>query len=111
MLCKECKKEIENHYICPYCHTAKSIATNEEADNLPSQPERPHSAVVAGFLQLFLGMFGIGRFYLGYKKIGATQLIFSLLSFGIIGFLWGFSDGIAILKGNVKYDAFGNELI
>lgn len=38
------------------------------------------SGVVAGLLQLFLGWFGLGRFYLGYNGIGAVQL-----TLGIIG--------------------------
>ncbi|MEU4773666.1 TM2 domain-containing protein [Micromonospora sp. NPDC023644] len=67
----------------------------------PYQPGYPSgvsdkSKVVAGVLQIVLGTFGIGRFYMGDTKTGVIQLIVSLVTCGIGG-LWGFIDGILIL--------------
>lgn len=48
-------------------------------------PRQQKSRVAAGILGIFLGGFGIHRFYLGYVGIGIVQLIVSILSFFIIG--------------------------
>ncbi|WBB81302.1 TM2 domain-containing protein [Micromonospora sp. WMMD882] len=54
------------------------------------------SKVVAGILQIVLGGFGVGRFYMGDTKTGVIQLVVTLVTCGI-GSLWGFVDGILIL--------------
>ena len=68
-------------------------------------PYEPRSRVIAGLLQIFLGGFGIGRFYLGYNKIALGQ-VFTMPIF-FIGSIWGFIDGILILCGQVTEDANG----
>lgn len=60
-------------------------------------PRQQKSRVAAGILGIFLGGLGIHRFYLGYVGIGIVQLIVSILSFFIIGEIWGFIEGIIIL--------------
>ena len=65
--------------------------------------------MAAGLLQIFLGGFGIGRFYLGYTGIGVAQLIITICTCGI-GAIWGFIDGILILTGSVSTDSNGNPL-
>lgn len=64
------------------------------------------SKVAAGLLQIFLGGFGIGRFYLGYTGIGVAQLLVSIFTCGL-GAIWPFIDGILILCGQVPNDANG----
>lgn len=64
------------------------------------RPLSDKSKLVAGLLQIFLGTFGIGRFYLGYNGIAIAQLAVSLLTCGI-GAIWPFVDGILILIGKV----------
>lgn len=59
-------------------------------------PYSDKSKLTAGLLQLLLGGFGIGRFYLGYTTIGVLQLI-TCGGFGI----WALIDGILILTGKV----------
>lgn len=59
-------------------------------------PYSDKSKIVAGLLQLFLGGFGVGRFYLGYSGIGVGQL----LTCGGLG-VWSLVDAIMILMGNV----------
>ncbi|WP_019202773.1 TM2 domain-containing protein [Tsukamurella sp. 1534] len=83
-------------------------------------PLSDKSKIAAGLLQLFLGGFGIGRFYLGYTGIGAAQLCLWLLglvtSIFLIGFVllfavgvWALIDAVMILTGGVK-DAQGRVL-
>jgi len=52
---------------------------------------------VAGLLQIFLGGFGAGRWYLGDTGIALGQL-FTCGGLGI----WALIDGIMILTGNVR---------
>ncbi|MBM0239662.1 TM2 domain-containing protein [Micromonospora sp. ATA32] len=54
------------------------------------------SKVVAGILQILLGTFGVGRFYMGDTKTGVIQLVVSVVTCGIGG-IWGLIDGILIL--------------
>ena len=69
------------------------------------QPLSEKSKLVAGLLQLFLGTFGIGRFYLGYTGLGVAMLLVSWLTCGI----WPLIDAILIFMGNVK-DSDGRTL-
>jgi len=77
-------------------------------DPLTGMPLSDKSKVTAGLLQLFLGGFGVGRFYLGYTTIGVLQLLVSVLTCGI-GAIWPLIDGILILMGNVP-DVHGRPL-
>lgn len=61
------------------------------------RPLSDKNKVVAGLLSIFLGTFGIGRFYLGYTGLGIAMLLLSWLTFGI----WPLIDGILILLGKV----------
>ncbi|MGB0100011.1 MAG: TM2 domain-containing protein [Nocardioides sp.] len=64
-------------------------------------PYSDKSKLVAGLLQIFLGGFGIGRFYLGDTKIGVWQIVVTVLTCGI-GSIWGLIDGIIILATDSK---------
>jgi len=78
----------------------------------------PKSKVVAGLLGIFLGAFGIHRFYLGYTGIGLLMLLLSIpgsacptvpgAGCGLVG-LWGFIEGVVCLCGGMR-DADGLEL-
>ena len=61
------------------------------------RPLSDKSKILAGLLQIFLGSFGVGRFYLGYTGLGVAMLLLSWLTFGI----WPLIDGILILLGKV----------
>ena len=68
------------------------------------------SKMVAGLLGLFLGAWGIHRFYLGYTKMGIIQIVVTLVTCGAGG-LWGVIEGILILCGKtITTDAEGNPL-
>jgi len=62
------------------------------------------SFVVAVLLSLFVGCFGIDRFYLGYKGLGVLKLV----TFGGCG-VWALVDLILIVLGKLQ-DADGNDL-
>ena len=72
------------------------------------QPLSDKSKLVAGLLQIFLGGFGVGRFYLGYTTIAILQIVVTMCTLGI-GALWPFVDGIMIILGKVP-DAQGRAL-
>jgi hypothetical protein len=67
------------------------------------------SKIAAGLLGIFLGAFGIHRFYLGFTGIGILQLVLFFLTCGMSQ-LWGFIEGILILVGTMDRDAQGRVL-
>ncbi|MBQ0828554.1 TM2 domain-containing protein [Streptomyces tagetis] len=69
------------------------------------RPYSDKSKIVAGILQLFLGSFGIGRFYVGSVGIGLAQLF----TCGGLGF-WSLIDGIMYLVDNDRTDSYGRVL-
>ena len=71
-------------------------------------PLSDKSKLVAGLLQIFLGSFGVGRFYLGYPGMAVAQIAVTWLTCGIGG-IWPLIDGIMMLTGKVP-DAQGRPL-
>lgn len=69
------------------------------------RPYSDKSKIVAGLLQLFLGSFGVGRFYMGSVGIGIAQLF----TCGGLGF-WALIDGVMLLAGNEAKDQHGRIL-
>jgi len=67
------------------------------------------SKLTAGLLGLFLGGFGVHRFYLGYTQIGVIQIVVTICTCGV-GSLWGLIEGIMILTGSMNEDAQGRPL-
>ncbi|MFE3195297.1 TM2 domain-containing protein [Nocardia sp. NPDC059240] len=92
----------------PYGQPPAPYGTPGPAGPYGGDPEAPYgrdpfgvplsdkSKLTAGLLSLFLGHFGIGRFYLGYTTIGVLQLV----TCGGCG-VWALIDGIMILTGKV----------
>ena len=83
----------------------------------PGQPDWDGSAVppaksrlTAGLLGIFLGAFGVHRFYLGFTSIGVLQILVTIATCGVGG-LWGIIEGGLILSGSgIKTDADGRPL-
>jgi TM2 domain-containing membrane protein YozV len=77
----------------------------------PPDIEAPlKSRLTAGLLGIFLGAFGVHRFYLGYTSMGVLQVLVTIATCGIGGF-WGFVEGILILNGKaITTDADGRPL-
>ena len=94
---------------CSKCGTKAGTSKTTAGQTANSTTNAPKSKLAAGLLQIFLGCFGVGRFYLGYTGIGVAQLLVSLFTCGI-GAIWPFIDGILILTGSVATDADGNPL-
>ena len=119
--CKECGLSInEDTVICPNCGTKingnsnnndKSSSTGSSSTNGNINSK---SRVMAGLLGIFLGVFGVHNFYLGYTNKGIAQLLMTLLSCGMLGVvseIWGIIEGIMILTNNMNVDAYGNPLV
>ena len=69
----------------------------------------PCSKATAGVLGVFLGAFGVHRFYLGYRWTALLQCGLTLVSLGLAGF-WGTWEGLMILMGRLRQDAMGRPL-
>jgi TM2 domain-containing membrane protein YozV len=90
-------------------------------DPATGMPLSDKSAVTAGLLQLFLGVFGIGRFYIDSTQIAVLQLGLGLFGFVttlfcFFGFpvllgvgVWALVDAIMMFTGSVK-DNYGRKL-
>jgi len=93
--CKYCHKSISrfDSDVCPHCGAKNPIDEGYETKDMtqfvdPVTGEyelyRSKSRKAAGFLCLFLGVFGAHHFYLGYTRKGLFTLLASLLiSLGI----------------------------
>ena len=71
------------------------------------------SKMAAGLLGIFLGVFGVHNFYLGYTGKAIAQLLISVLSCGFLALvseIWGLIEGIMILSGSINTDGKGNPL-
>lgn len=67
---------------------------------------QPKQKMVAGILGILIGSIGIHNFYMGNSKKGIIQIVATVVTCGLLG-IWGFIEGIMILIGNVKTDAYG----
>jgi hypothetical protein len=97
---------------CPVC-TAQTHPQAVVCPNCGSSLKDPEakSKLVAGLLGIFLGGFGVHRFYLGYTQIGVIQIVVTIVTCGL-GSLWGLVEGILILTGSgIKEDAQGRPLV
>jgi hypothetical protein len=74
----------------------------------PVKPFPQRSRLITGLLGLFLGFFGVHRFYLGYTTIGLLQIAALLTG---IGAVWGMIEGVIILSGAHFPDVLGRPLL
>ncbi|WAC91862.1 TM2 domain-containing protein [Mycobacterium sp. Aquia_213] len=84
-------------------------------------PLSDKSGATAGLLQLFFGVFGIGRFYIDSTQIAVAQLLLGLLGlvfslFCLVALpvligsvVWAVVDAIMMFTGSVK-DNYGRKL-
>lgn len=74
------------------------------------QPPMPgynqKSKMAAGLLGIFLGVWGVHNFYLGFTNRAVLQLILGFVTCGLSS-IWGLVEGIMILTGNINADANG----
>lgn len=71
-------------------------------------PYSDKQRLTAGLLQLFLGGFGVGRFYTGHMGLAIAQIAVTWVTCGA-GIIWPIIDGIMMLTGKVT-DAQGRPL-
>jgi hypothetical protein len=67
-------------------------------DPVTGIPLSDKSGTTAGLLQLFLGVFGIGRFYIDSTQIAIAQLCLGLFGFVFTLFCW---FGFPVLLGSI----------
>jgi TM2 domain-containing membrane protein YozV len=77
-------------------------------DPVTGQPLSDKTKLAAGLLGIFLGGFGVGRFYTGHVGMAIGQICATWLTCGIGG-IWPLIDGIMILA-NGGTDAQGRKL-
>jgi len=69
-----------------------------------NQPYRSEKKLVAGILAILLNGLAIHKFYLGYTKEGIIQLILTVVTCGLAGFI-GIIEGIIYLtKSDEEFD-------
>jgi len=89
-------------------------------DPVTGLPLSDKSATTAGLLQLFLALFGVGRFYIDSTQIAVAQLCVGLLNplqpvlpsripVLLGGIVWAIVDALLIFTGSVK-DNHGRKL-
>jgi len=77
-------------------------------DPYTGEPYSDKSKVTAGVLEILLGAFGAGRFYLNQPGLAVAQIAVTWLTCGIGG-IWPLIDGILMLTGKVR-DEYGRPL-
>lgn len=101
--CTECGEIINlKAEICPKCGVRQYPVTTPSIDS--ESKSRDNRWLTCLLLCLFLGGFGMHRFYTGHTIIGVIQL----LTLGGCG-VWALVDLIIILTGNFK-DIQGNTI-
>jgi TM2 domain-containing membrane protein YozV len=107
--CSSCGKEnLQGVFFCAFCGASLGAPQGKVGYGTTSLGEAK-SKMAAGLLGVFLGGFGIHRFYLGYVGIGIAQIIVTICTCGV-GHIWGFIEGILILVGSIDKDAQGKPL-
>jgi TM2 domain-containing membrane protein YozV len=109
LYCSSCGKEnLQGVFFCAFCGASIGAPQGNVGYTAPTSGEAK-SKLAAGLLGVFIGGFGIHRFYLGYVGIGIAQIIVTICTCGV-GHIWGFIEGILILVGSIDKDAQGKPL-
>lgn len=114
--CVKCGSELDKDVkFCPNCGQPVSGGIN--VNNNVNNQVNGKSKIAAGVLGILLGSLGIHNFYLGYTNKGIAQLLLTLVGWILCGLgpviaaVWGLVEGIQILTGSIKQDAWGNSFI
>jgi TM2 domain-containing membrane protein YozV len=114
--CTKCGSYVEQAVMVPVAPPQPVTIVPFEIPPL-CQPSAPKSRLLAGLLGVFLGAFGVHRFYMGCTGIALAQLLISViggaLTCGVLVVpvaLWGLVEGILILVGVINHDGGGRPL-
>lgn len=100
MFCRHCGHAINDKaVICLNCGCAVGSAGPLPEEAAPPAV-RSNEWLTAVLLCIFLGTFGIHRFYTKNTEIGTVQLALGLLSCGVVSWIWSFIDMILLLTGS-----------
>ena len=112
--CPKCGTEIkEGENFCSNCGNAEN-STEQVNTTVTTVKPAGKSKIIAGLLGIFLGVFGVHNFYLGYTDKAVAQLLITVLTCGfgaVASEIWGIVEGIMILTGSINTDAEGNPLV
>lgn len=116
MFCHNCGNEVENGAkFCGVCGaTVKTAAEEVKATPVnPAPGKSTKSYIAAGLLGIFLGVFGVHNFYLGFTGKAIAQLLLGILCLWYVSWIWGLIEGILYLckSSGFTTDAEGKELI
>ena len=104
--------------VCEYCGARQEIGNNQNASAdsiiITAENKCAKSKIAVGLLAIFLGIFGVHNFYLGYTTKAIIQLVLSLVFcwtyvVPMAFWFWSMFGAIRILTGHVT-DANGNQL-
>lgn len=137
MFCKYCGNQLdENGKFCSNCGSPindEQVNAKSEEDDAPQEQQEEikinyampseknnenvqrKSKLAAGLFGIFLGVFGVHNFYLGFKGRAIAQLLLGIFGCctgftALVSGIWGIIEGIMILCGNISTDANGIEL-
>ena len=79
-----------------------------ETSDSGRSPKKKSTAILLNLI--FLGAFGLHRFYVGKTSTGALLLVLSIFSSGLVGVIWGLCDLFTLIFTNKFTDADGLEL-
>ena len=107
--CQFCGAELPstNAGVCLQCGALVSSPPAQSTTYTTEKCYSSRSRLAAGLLGIFLGVFGIHNFYLGFTKKAVIQIILAFLSGGVISCIWGLVEGIYILASSNAADADG----
>lgn len=106
--CMHCGQRVEPHQVvCLHC--------GAQIKSLKPQEQMSSRQLAGGLLGIFLGVWGIHNFYLGYTQKAIIQLLLGTVGIvlvvgPVISSIWGLIEGILILTGQINKDGFGEPI-
>ena len=130
MFCRQCGKPVDDGQECKgtmgtsnaQANTQQTVNNGQTYNQNPNYNANTNynnpnpnakSKLAGGLLGIFLGAFGVHKFYLGYTGKAVAKLLITLLTCGFGAFVssvWGLIEGILILTGSINVDGQGNPL-
>ena len=118
--CEKCgEKLIPGTMYCARCGAPAGVPEQPMA----ARPHKTRSRYAAAAFGIVMGAFGVHSFYLGNPGKGIGQIAITIAAYGLVAAgllpvfagcllsgLWGFIEGVEILVGDIKTDAFGSPL-